>query len=98
MLGENTKKYITFTVSIEKEVTRINEDGEQITKNVPSILNLFIAQDSWQAHYPMMSIIFSEEIDKIKCKYGHDKKNLTLAELNISSATVFLNTQTLKIV
>ena len=27
-LGENTKKYITFTVPIEKEVTRIDKNGE----------------------------------------------------------------------
>ena len=33
-LGENTKKYIAFTVYIEKEVTRIDEKGEETTKNV----------------------------------------------------------------
>ena len=32
--GKNTKKYITFTVSIEKEVTRINRNGEEVTKNI----------------------------------------------------------------
>ena len=34
----------------------------------------------------------SEGIRRIKCKYGHDDKNVILAELNISIATVFLNT------
>ena len=29
-LGENTEKYITFTVQIEKEVTRINKNREEI--------------------------------------------------------------------
>ena len=33
-LGENTEKYITFTVPIEKEVTRIDKNGEEITKNI----------------------------------------------------------------
>ena len=28
------KKYITLAVSIEKEVTRIDKDGEEITKNI----------------------------------------------------------------
>ena len=42
--------------------------------------------------------ILSEEIHKIKCKYGHNEKNVKLAELNISIATVFLNTQILKII
>ena len=31
-LGENTEKYKTFTVPIEKEVTRIDKNGEEITK------------------------------------------------------------------
>ena len=33
-LGENTEKYIIFTVPIEKEVTRIDKNGEEITKNI----------------------------------------------------------------
>ena len=37
-LGENTEKYITFTVPIEKEFTRINKNGEEITKNTSYIL------------------------------------------------------------
>ena len=31
-LGEKTEKYITFTVPIEKEVTRIDKNGAEITK------------------------------------------------------------------
>ena len=31
-LGQNTEKYIIFTVPIEKEVTRIDKNGEDITK------------------------------------------------------------------
>ena len=37
-LGENTEKYIAFTIPIEKEVTRIDENGEKITKNISYIL------------------------------------------------------------
>ena len=33
-LGENTEKYKTFSVPIEREVTRIDTNGEGITKNV----------------------------------------------------------------
>ena len=45
-LGENTKKYITFTVPIEKGVTRIDKNGEEITKNISYLTyyNLLIAQ------------------------------------------------------
>ena len=43
-LGENTEKYITFTDPIEKEVTRIDKNGENITKNISYILQ-FIDSD-----------------------------------------------------
>ena len=35
---------------------------------------------------------------KTKCKHGYIIKNVKFAELNLSIATVFLNTQTLKII
>ena len=37
-VGENTEKYITFTVSVEKEFTKTDKNEEEITKNVPYIL------------------------------------------------------------
>ena len=37
-LEENTEKYITFTVSLEKEVTRIDENGEKPAENLSYIL------------------------------------------------------------
>ena len=37
-LGENTEKYITFTVAVEKEFTRIDKNGEKVTKNISYIL------------------------------------------------------------
>ena len=37
-LGENTEKYIIFTILIEKEATRIDKNGEEITKNIFYIL------------------------------------------------------------
>ena len=40
----------------------------------------------------------SEGIHRIKCKFGHDDKNVKLVELSISIATVFLNIQTLKMI
>ena len=37
-LGGNTKKYITFTVPIEIEVTRNDKNGEEIAKNISYML------------------------------------------------------------
>ena len=56
-LGKNTGKYITFTVPIKKEVTRIDENGEEITKIYLTYYSLLIAEDSWQAHYQILLII-----------------------------------------
>ena len=36
-LRENTEKYITFPVQIERKVTRIDKNGEEITKNISYI-------------------------------------------------------------
>ena len=39
----------------------------------------------------------SEGINRIKCKFGRNDKNVKHAELNMRIATLFLNTQILKI-
>ena len=39
-LAKNIEKYLTFSVPIEKEVTRINKNGEDITKTIPYRLQL----------------------------------------------------------
>ena len=39
----------------------------------------------------------AEGIHKIKCKYGHNDKNMKLAELNIKLVTACLNRQNFKI-
>ena len=42
-LGENAKKYITFTALIEKGVTKIDKNGEEITKIYLTFYNLLTA-------------------------------------------------------
>ena len=90
-LEENTEKYRTFTVPIEKEVTKID-------KNIP-YRSQFIDSARFMAS-SLSNFVNNpaEGIHKIKCKYEHDVKNVKHAELNINFATVFLNTQTLKMI
>ena len=67
-LGENTEKYITFTVPIEKEVRRTEKNGKEITKNVFYILQII---DSARVMESLLSNLINnlfEEIHKIKCK------------------------------
>ena len=94
-LGENTVKYITFTVQIEKDITRICNNGEEITKNISGILQ-FIDSARFIA-ISLSNIVnnLSEGPRRIKCKTEKNVKHLVL---NINTATVFSNIQTLKMV
>ena len=53
-LGEKTEKYINFTVSIEKEVTRIDKMEKKLWKIYITYYNLLITQDLWQAYYQIL--------------------------------------------
>ena len=97
-LGENTKKYITFTVPIEQKLTSIDKNGEEIAKIYLPYYNLLIAQDLWQAQYQILPIVFLKEFIKLNVNLNMMMKNAKLVELNISIATVFLNKQVLRMI
>ena len=61
-LGENSEKYITFSIPIQKEVIRTDKNGENLQNNYLTDYNLLILQCSWQAHYQMLSIISLKEL------------------------------------
>ena len=73
-LGENTKKYITFRVPIETEVTGIDKNGEEITKNESYILQ-FIDSARFVST-TLLNLInnLSEGFHKVKCKLRHGNK------------------------
>ena len=60
--------------------------------------NLLIVQDLQQATNQILTMVFLKEFIKLNVKTDTMIKNVKPAELNINIATVFLNTQTLKIV
>ena len=71
-LGENTEKYITFRVPIEKDVTRIDKNGEEI-----KIKKLIFIDSAILMASLLSSLVnnLSEGIHRIKSKFGHcDKK------------------------
>ena len=97
-MGENTEKYITFTVLIEKEVTRIDKNGEEITKNISYMLEFI---DNARFMVSLLTNLvnnLSEGIHRIECKYEHMIKNVKAVELIINIVAVFLNMQILKMV
>ena len=73
-LGKSTENFITFTVSLGKEVTRTDKNGEEITQNISYILQFI---DSTRFMAILLSNLvnnLSEGIHRIKSKYGHDDK------------------------
>ena len=98
-LEKNTEKYITFTVPIEKEVTRIDENGEGITKNISYILQFIDSAIFMASSLSNLVNNLSEGIHRIKCKYGHDDKKCETSGIKYKySGCFFLNIQTLKII
>ena len=85
-LGVNTEKYIIVTIPIEKEVTRIEKIGEEITKNISYILQ-FIDSARFMANS------LSNLINKIKCKYKHDNKKCKTCGITYKECDCFLKFQ-----
>ena len=69
----------------------------KLQKIILKYYNLLLVQDLWQAHYQMVSIIFLKEFIKLNENTDTMIKNVKLTELNISTATVYLNRHVLKI-
>ena len=89
-LGQNNEKYITFTVPIEKEVTRIDKNGEEITKNI-----CYILQFTDSARFMVSSLSnlvnnLSEEIHRIKCKFKHNDKKCETCGIKYKYCDCFL--------
>ena len=73
-LGENNKKCITFLVSIQKEITRIDKNIEEITKKTFNRLQFIYTSRSMVNLSSNLINNLAEEIHKMKCKYKHDDK------------------------
>ena len=71
----------------------IDKNEEEITKKDLIYHNLLIVQDLWQVYYQILSVIFLTEFKELNMTRDTMIKNVRLVELNISIATVFMNTQ-----
>ena len=89
-LGENMEKYITFTVPIEKEVTRIDKNGEEITKNISYILQFIDSTGFMGSSLSNHVNNLSEGIHRIKCKFGHDDKKCETCRIRCKYCNCFL--------
>ena len=73
-LGENTEIYITFSFLMEKEVTKIDKNGEEVTRNISYKLQFINSARVMTSLLSNLVNNLSEGIDKIKCKFRHDDK------------------------
>ena len=97
-LGENKEKYMTFTIVIEKEVTKIAKIGEKITKNISYILQFI---DSARFMASSLSSLVNNLLEghhRIKFNLNMTMKYVKHVELNISIATFFLNIRILNMI
>ena len=97
-LGENTEKYMTFTILIEKEVTKIAKIGEKITKNISYILQFIDTARFMASSLSSLVNNLLEGHHRIKFNLNMTMKNVKHVELNISIATFFLNIRILNMI
>ena len=89
-LEENTEEYITFTVLIEKEVTRTNKNGEKITKNISYMLQIIDCARLMASSLSVFINSLSEGIHRVKCKYGQDEKECETCRIKYNCCNSFL--------
>ena len=89
-LEENTEKYVTFTVPIEKEVTRIDKKGEEISKNISYILKLIDSTRFMASSLSNLVNNLSEGIHRIKFKFGHGDEKCKICLIKYKYCDCFL--------
>ena len=88
--GKNTAKCITFTVPIEKKVTRIDKNGEEITKSLSYVLQFIDSAIFMASSLSNLGNNLSEGINVIKCKFGHNDKKFETCGIKYKYCDCFL--------
>ena len=72
----------------------MNKMKKKFQKLYLTYYNLLKAQDLWQTHYQILSIIFLKEFINLNVNTEKMINNVKFVELHTKYATVFLNNQT----
>ena len=91
-LGENTEKYITFSVTIEKEIIKIDKKWNEITNTISyrlQVIDRFIGRFMASS---LSNLVYklAERIHKIKCKYEQDDKKFETYGIKYRHSNCFL--------
>ena len=78
------------TVPIEKEVTRIDKNREEVTKIYPTYCNFFDSARFMASSWSNLANNLSEWIPKIKCKYGHNDERCETCRIKYKYCNCFL--------
>ena len=95
-LGEHTEKCITFSVPTEKEVTRIERNGKETMKNISYRLQFIDIARFMTRSLSILVNNLTEEIHKIKCKYGHDYKKCKTRRIKYKNYKLLLEYKNFK--
>ena len=87
-----------MSVPIEKEVIRIDKNGEKIMKTLSYRLQFIDSKRLMASSLSLLVNNLAEEFIKLNVNTDTMIKNVTLAQLNKKIATTFLNTKILKII
>ena len=74
---------------IEKKVTRIDKNEEEITKNISYILRLIDSTRFMASSLSNLANNLSEGIHKVKFKFGHDDKKCETCEIKYKYCDCF---------
>ena len=81
-----------------KRSYRIQKNGEEFIKNISYKLQVIDSAKFMASSLSNLVNNLSEEVDRIKWKFEHEDKKCEICGINLSLATVFLNTQTLRMI
>ena len=90
--------YNLYSSNRKKKLQKLLKMEKKLQKIYPPYCSLAIAQDLWQAHCQILSIIFLKEFIELNANSDTMIKKVKHVELDISIATVSLNTQVLKMI
>ena len=88
--GENTEKYNTVIVPMEKEIARFDKNGEQITKNISYVLQFIDSTRFLASSSSNLIINLSEGLHRIKWISEHDYKKFETCGIKYKYCNCFL--------